>query len=402
MDHWSVGVYHYSISPSLRYPGFFVQMGIDFIQVLRDRHHWALDHKAKGGLVVGCYSAMVPEELLWACGVLPVQLLVSPGRYGAALSSLPPYVCDCAKSILEQVVDHTYGYLDGLLFPHVCETIRGLAGLCSMNLREIFVRVSPAPIRNDPGAIDYLRAESMALMEELLPRGALPLDRQRLQEAVEVYNVNRGLVRRLYEIRGRHPTSVPPEQVLAAVLAGGIMPRTLHNDLMATFIEELQVSQGDAGPRIILSGLLFENEVMGKNPLFSILRNLGCHVVWDDLAEGMRYRLRDIRPPQEGDLLDVIVEGYVGPQPAALRGPTESRARRLLGAAQDFGGQGVIFLIPKYCDPILFEIPALTQIMNENGFPFLCIEVSGSLSEGQLRTRVEAFIEMISDMSDLI
>jgi benzoyl-CoA reductase subunit C len=373
-------------------------MGTDFIQVLRDKHCWALDHKAEGGLVVGCYTAMVPEELLWACNVLPVQLLASPDHEGVSQSYLPPYVCDCAKSILDQVMNGAYGYLDGLFLPHVCETIRGLAGICSMNRKEMFVRVLPAPIQDGRGARNYLRAEWTALAEKLLRRGALPLDHQRLEEAIHLYNANRQLIRRLYEIRGRYPASVAPEQMLAAVLAGSIMPKTVHNNLMAELIETLHIDQGDGGVRIILSGLLYENEAMEKSVLFSILRKHRGHVVWDDLAAGMRYRWKDIVLPRGGDPFEALIEGHVGLQPAPLRSPAESRAHQLLAAARDFGAQGVIFLIPKYCDPILFEIQALNQILNDHGCPLLCLEVSGNLSEGQIRTRVEAFIEMISDM----
>jgi benzoyl-CoA reductase subunit C len=383
-------------------PWGFSEMDADFVQILRERHRYALDHKAGGGLVVGCYSALVPEELLWACGVLPVQLLVSPGRYVAAQSHLPAYVCDCAKSLLEQVLDGTYRYLDGVLLPHVCETIRGLAGIFSMNLEGMFVRGSPAPLHTDRGARDYLRAEFTALAEELLRRGALALKEERLREAIDLYNENRRLVRRLYETRGRTPGSVPPEQVLAAVLAGGIMPKTLHNDLLSAFLNTLRTGQEEPGPRILLSGLLFENELTEKSALLSILRDHRCQVVWDDLAPGMRYRWREVPLREDGDLLETLIEGYLGSQAAPLRSPTERRARGLLEAAKRFGGQGMILLVPKYCDPMLFEIQALTQALKDQGYPVLCLEISGTLSEGSLRTRVEAFIEMISEVSELL
>lgn len=68
----------------------------------------------------------------------------------------------------------------------------------------------------------------------------------------------------------------------------------------------------------------------------------------------------------------------------------------MLKMADEYQAQGIIFLVPKYCDPILFDIPALTHMLTQNGCPSLVLEVSGTLSEGQIRTRVEAFLEMIS------
>lgn len=372
-------------------------MQTDFRDVLKERHKWGLQHKENGGLVMGCYSAMVPEELMWSCGVLPVQLLMSPGTYGESQAYLPPYTCDCSKSILEEYVDGTYGYLDGLMVSHVCETIRGLAGILSVRWPERFVHVFTAPAGNDPGGRRYLRAELMSLAEKLQSLGAAPMSQERLEEATSVYNMNRELINEIYHLRGRNPAAVEPEQVLSAVMAGGIMPRPQHNQMLRDFLKTIHKGPERTGTRIILSGLLFEKEIAEGSNLFSILRESNALVVWDDLASGMRYRLERVEGSKGGDPLDRLVESLMGPQPAPIRSPAERKAGQLLQAAREYGGEGVIFLIPKYCDPILFDIPTLTQILKENGFPALCLEVSGSLSEGQVRVRVEAFMEMLSD-----
>ena len=169
--------------------------------------------------------------------------------------------------------------------------------------------------------------------------------------------------------------------------------------MLNEFLKTIRKGPDVTGIRIILSGLLFENEVVEASNLFSILRKSHALVVWDDLASGMRYRLEPVENSQGGDPLDRLVESLMGPQPAPLRSPTERKAGKLLQAARKYGGEGFIFLIPKYCDPILFDIPALTQILKENGFPALWLEISGSLPAGQMSTRVEAFVEMLSGSS---
>ena len=371
-------------------------MQIDFIDILKERHKWALQHKEDGGLVMGCYSAMIPEELMWSCGVLPVQFLMSPGNYGESQAYLPPYVCDCSNSILEECVSGIYAYLDSLMLSHVCETIRGLAGILSVRSPESFVHVFTAPAGNDAGAKAYLKSELISLAEELQTRGATGMTEELLEKAISVYNENRRLISEVYRVRGENPGAVEPEQVLSAVLSAGIMPRPQHNQMLQEFLKTVQTRPEKTGTRIILSGLLFENEVIEGSNLFSTLRENNALVVWDDLAAGMRYRLEHIECFQGGEPLDWLVESLMGPQPAPLRSPAERKAGQMLEAARKYRGEGVIFLVPKYCDPILFNIPTLTQILKEHGLPALCLEVSGSLPEGQMRTRVEAFLEMIS------
>ena len=375
-------------------------MQTDFRDLLNDRHAWALRHKESGGLVVGCYTALIPEELMWSCGVLPVQFLMSPGPYGGSQAYLPPYVCDCSRSILEDTMNGTYGYLDGLVVSHVCETIRGLAGILSVRWPDRFVRVFTAPAGNDAGAREYLKAELSALAEGLQRLGGVPVSDDRLEAAISVYDENRKLVRELYRVRGENPGAVEPEQVLSAVMASNIMPKDQHNRLMREFLRSIPTGSDASGPRIILSGLLFENEVVLGSDLFATLKGCDARVVWDDLASGMRYRLDPVGDSLKGNPMDRLTESLLGPQSAPLRSPSERKAGQLLEAARTYGAEGFIFLIPKYCDPILFDIPTLTRILKENGFPILSLEISGSLLSGPMRTRVEAFMEILSASSE--
>jgi benzoyl-CoA reductase/2-hydroxyglutaryl-CoA dehydratase subunit BcrC/BadD/HgdB len=376
-------------------------MGIDFTEVLRERHKWALEHKKSGGQVMGCYSALVPEEVMWACGFLPIQLTMSGSTYIKAHEYLPPYVCDCSKDIFEQVLDGTYGYLDGLMVAHVCETIRGLAGIWRFHWPDRFVHVFTPPVNSDAGAKRYLKAEILSLADRLSEIGGKKFSEDNLEEAISLYNTNRQLVEQIYEQRGAHPGSIRPEEVVSAVLSGMLMPKPLHNEMLKEFFETLEIRPPNTGTRIILSGLTFENELINEPALSHILEDAGAVVVWDDLASGMRYRLRETRMNKTASPLEILVEGLLGPQTAPTRRPIEHKVREILGMGKRYRAQGVIFLIPKYCDPLSLEISELTNMLKRKDCPSLVLEISGTLSEGQIRTRVEAFLEMISDASDV-
>jgi bcr-type benzoyl-CoA reductase subunit C len=375
-------------------------MSVDFTEALREKHKWALEYKKSGGQVMGCYSALVPEEVVWACGFLPIQLTMSGSKYIKAHEYLPPYVCDCSKDIMEQVLDGRYGYLDGLLVAHVCETIRGLAGIWRLHWPERFVHVFTPPVNNDPGARRYLKAEILSLAERLSHMGGAKLTEDNLKEAISVYNTNRQLVKQIYEQRATHPGSIRPEQIVSAVLSSMVMPKPLHNDMLKGFLKTLEFETPKMGTRIILSGLMFENDLINQTALSDILEDAGAVVVWDDLASGMRYRLLETKINKTDSPLDMLVESLLGPQTAPTRRPVEHKVREILEMSRRHQAQGVIFLIPKYCDPLTLEISELTNMLKQNDCPSLVLEISGSLSEGQIRTRVDAFLEMISDAFD--
>jgi benzoyl-CoA reductase/2-hydroxyglutaryl-CoA dehydratase subunit BcrC/BadD/HgdB len=69
----------------------------------------------------------------------------------------------------------------------------------------------------------------------------------------------------------------------------------------------------------------------------------------------------------------------------------------LLAKVEQSNAKGVIFYMVKFCEPELFDVPQLTGELRKRGVATLLIdcELNQNLS-GQLATRVEAFVEMIS------
>ena len=61
------------------------------------------------------------------------------------------------------------------------------------------------------------------------------------------------------------------------------------------------------------------------------------------------------------------------------------------------GAKGVIFNTLKFCEPELFDLPNLMEAMKREGVATLILESDLSRGAvGQMATRVEAFVEMIS------
>jgi benzoyl-CoA reductase/2-hydroxyglutaryl-CoA dehydratase subunit BcrC/BadD/HgdB len=60
------------------------------------------------------------------------------------------------------------------------------------------------------------------------------------------------------------------------------------------------------------------------------------------------------------------------------------------------GDQGVIYFCLKFCDPYLYEAPAVAEALRHMGVPVLFIEgeYTGRIGGG-IRTRVQAFLEML-------
>ena len=71
--------------------------------------------RAKGGKAVGTVCCHVPNEILWAAGVLPVRLRATGCTDSSdAEAWMSSFSCSYARSVLEYLMNGTYR-LDGLV-----------------------------------------------------------------------------------------------------------------------------------------------------------------------------------------------------------------------------------------------------------------------------------------------
>ena len=70
--------------------------------------------------------------------------------------------------------------------------------------------------------------------------------------------------------------------------------------------------------------------------------------------------------------------------------------RHLVSLAERAGARGVLVHVQKFCEPELFDVPAILSTFEQKGLPVLVLEgeLERSLS-GQAETRVEAFVELL-------
>ena len=119
-------------------------------------------------------------------------------------------------------------------------------------------------------------------------------------------------------------------------------------------------------------------------------------VVGDDLCTGSRYFTGLI---DDKAILSTAIAATI---PGAGRLPGEaSGALGAGGESRAFGpgktGTGGDLFLLKFCDPHAFDYPYLKEALEKAGIPSMVLEVEDRLpAEGQLRTRFEAFLEMMN------
>ncbi len=335
---------------------------------------------------LGFLTAYVPEELFHAAGFTPVFIFHTPEDRGYARAHLPGFTCWVAGSALDQALAGELDGLAGMALAQTCDTMQGLTDLWRRNVPHIPLFHFGMPQRLDgPASRAYLLAELGSLRERVQALTGRSIPDDALRESIALYNRTRALVRQLYA----HAADFSPPDLYACVRAAltSVPPPPRPPDYPTTRLPDYPTTR--PLPRVILVGPALADPI-----LFEILAEAGARVAGDLLDLGERYFAVDAA--ENGDPLAALADRLLALVPTPTKHHSRrTRAAHLLSLVKERGAQGVIFARFKFCDPHGFDYVQLAHALDGAGVPHLLVELEQASQAGQLRTRVEAFVEMV-------
>ena len=126
-----------------------------------------------------------------------------------------------------------------------------------------------------------------------------------------------------------------------------------------------------------------------------MIEELGGSIVCYEGCCGISSLRRAVSEDQTRDPLVRIAEKYLD-VPCAVVSPNTRRMEQVADTIDEWNADGYISITLHSCNPFAVETENLRRVCESKGIPLLHIETDFSPSdEGQIRTRVEAFLEMI-------
>jgi bzd-type benzoyl-CoA reductase N subunit len=365
-----------------------------FARIAADPIAYARQWKTDTGCpVIGTLCSYAPEEIVVAAGGLPLRLLTTGAGDQGADAHLQAYSCSLVRGALADWLQGRLAVLDGTVFAHTCDSMQRLSDIWRLSDQERFHAdvLWPATVRA-PGAEAY----SVEMLKDFAAAYGrhfnTVIDDEALAGTAALYNRIRHRLQRLYALRRERPGLVPGGDWLALMRSAMVMDRQVLAERLADLVSALAQEPAPPfpGKRLVLAGGVCEAPA-----IYETIEAVGAAVVWDDLCTGWRYAAGEIDLAEP--IWKALARRYLrrGVCPAKHAGLT-SRADDLIAAARQAGADGVILLYLKFCDPHLFDYPYLKQRLEAAGLPCLMVELEDPrAAEGQLRTRCEAFIEML-------
>ncbi len=342
---------------------------------------------------IGFFCPYVPEELIHAAGALPFRLMGTPIKMSHVQSHLPPNCCHLVKSSLESLLQGDLDFLRGIIFSHTCDSMQGLADIWAFQKRTPLQFNLMMPSRLDSKhSQSFLKAE-IERFKDFLESHLGKMSPQNLKTSIQLFNRIREQLQTLYARGPAWHQQIPGMDFARIIRAGNLMDRQhyleLLNDLLKTLPERTE-GNGHLVP-VYLAG-----NITHSDSYFSLIEEAGAMVIQDNLCSGTRF-LR-LMTQEDIDPIEGLTQRYFNSFlcPTKHRGPC-AHQETLLTEVEKSGAKGVIFLLYKYCETHFFDYPDLKQVLESKGIPTLLLEVEDpSHSIGQLKIRIQAFVEMLS------
>jgi benzoyl-CoA reductase/2-hydroxyglutaryl-CoA dehydratase subunit BcrC/BadD/HgdB len=215
-----------------------------------------------------------------------------------------------------------------------------------------------------------------------------------LRQSIGVYNKTRTLLARLDELRKTDPPALSGTEHMRIVLAGMSMPRERFNEKLEALLPQLEGRQsGEPGrPRLmVVGGACDIPEFIG------FIEARGANIVADGLCFGMRH-YRGLIDESGGDPLGAIAERYTSREPCpAVINSFDQSFDILKEVINEWKIDGIVCARLKFCDHWAGRRKMLTDKLRQDGIPLLDLEREYSTAgSGQIGTRVQAFLEMLS------
>jgi len=343
---------------------------------------------------IGWFCTYVPEEIMLAGGFEPVRLM-GEKRLRTSESYFPINFCPYLKSGWESLMGPREN-LAAAVFTNSCDGMRRLYDMAEYYLQDTPLFMLDVPRNTYPDSVDFYSLQLKKMLGFIEGLKGSSIDEEDLLHAAEICDRKRS---RLQELSGSFfreggGIDIPDYYRLMELSATAGTEAFLEgiDDLMDNVAAAGNDNSG--GPRVMIVGNFITEE-----KLWHMFSELDMKIAADDLCISSRYYENTVgagRGCSRKEILDLLAKRYLH-KPACMRmAHTGAKLEEIKAKVRDRGIQGVIFISLKFCDTMLYSFPLVRKEMAGMKVPVLYLEIEyNNFSEGQLKTRTQAFLEML-------
>ena len=362
-----------------------------------------LDEKAAGRKIIGSYCVFVPEEIVLAANATLVGLCSGADFAMEEVEKLlPRNTCALIKSSFGFKLGKVCPYLesaDMIVGENTCDGKKKAYESLGPLVNNLYVMDLPQ-VKSERGRA-LLKAEYQRFRTAVEKLTGVAITAESLKQAIDAVNAKRTALHRLSSLRKADPAPISGLDALLANQVSFYDNPARFTESVNKICEQLETRIGqkkgvfpERTPRILISGC---PQAVPNWKLPFIVETSGAVIVGEESCVGERgtRNLTDNSAQTVEAMLDAIVDRYFQVD-CAIFTPNPERLAHIEEMVATYRADGVIHYGLQFCQPYLMESMPVEKALEEKNIPCLRIETDYSMEDmGQLKTRIEAFIEQL-------
>lgn len=357
------------------------------------------DHRDKGGKVVGTFCLFVPDEIILAADAIGVglcagsQFWVEDGE-----KVLPRNLCPLVKAFMGAKVGGTCPYFQSCDMVIGETTCDGKKKAWEILQEYVPVHVMDLPQMKRDKDYVYWIDEIKTLIKKVEELTGNKITVDSLKKAIKTVNEKRRALKRLYNLRKAIPSPISGlDCLLISQIAFYDDPGRFTeklNELCDELDEKIKHTVESKKKRFLITGTPM---ALPNWKLHSIIESLNAQVVVEETCTGTRYFENEVS--DKGDTIENLITNlanrYLDINCACFT-PNEGRIDDIIKYVDEYHVDGVIDSNLSFCHTYAVEHETVDRVLKSNNISVMHIETDYSTEDsGQIKTRVEAFLEML-------
>ena len=354
----------------------------------------------------------------YVCENTPEPLLNLPGTFSTRLRAprtgsmeigtyyLTSFLCEYTRALLERAVEGGYNFADCIITPDGCS----MMNRCVENMEllkalgagkdKFFFEYMEIPMKSDDNGLNLYKLQcTNHILNPLRDNYGIDVSDAAIRRAVAEHNRVCELIRAIGDFRKEEKPRITGYEFHVITLATYVAPKRMLIPLLEETLEELKTREPDPVNPFRARVMVVGSEVDDID-FIKLVENSGAFVCADRFCYGSLPGRDPIVLNDEEDALTQICRAYMerGQCPRYMNTAKMDARRTYVNAmAKEYGADGIIYEQMKFCDPWAYEKMLGSHILREEfGYPVLAVDRPYAIaSSGQMRTRVQAFVESI-------
>ena len=379
-----------------------------FENLLQEANNQLITKAKKDGKICVAYVCEnTPEPLMNLGNAFGIRLHApNTGSMDIATYYMTSFLCETSRALLERAIEGGFNFADCVIAPDGCTMINR----CVENMEllktmgagndKFFHEFMEIPLKADDNGVELLVLQCKNhILTPLIEKYGIDVSDTAIRKAVETHNRVCRVITEIGNFRKEEKPRITGYEFHILTLATYVMPQYLIIDKLEETLEELKTREPEDKPyraRIMIVG----SEV-DDSGFIKLIEETGAYVCADRFCFGSLPGRMEITLNDEEDALTQVCRHYVynGHCPRMFNmEKVYGRKAYVNDLAKEYGADGIIYEQIKFCDPWAYErLLGSTMLRDDYNYPVLSVDrpYNISASVGQMRTRVQAFVESI-------